>query len=207
MKITKLLLVLSFLPIAAMSQEVEKNFKLGFTVSPNISWIPDNEGTAGGGASIGYSYGVLADLGFAKNYFFSTGFTLTTLNSSAEQVDLASEKYYLQYIDIPLSLKLKSNAGSSPRFYGQFGLGTGIKVSAKAKIQPFGQTGYSSKQDISSNVNIFRLGLLAGAGTEWNISRNLTVVTGVNFNNPFTKVFDSGESKNPYMTLQLGVFF
>lgn len=197
----KLLLFIVLSPLFSFSQEEnEKNFQLGFSLSPTFSWLTsDGSNLSPDGGRVGFSYGVLADFGFAKNYYFSTAFTLTSLNSEAE-IASTSTIFKLQYIDIPLTLKLKSNPSNSGRFYGQFGLATGINVSAKADDS--GET-----SSISSDVNALRLGLIAGGGAEWNLGRNLNAVTGVTFNNGLTKTFKNFNSKNPFISLHLGVFF
>lgn len=202
-----LLYALLFVALSSNAQEKEKDLQLGFTLSPTLSWLTsDADFLKPDGAKTGFSYGVIADIGFAKNYYFSTAFTLTSLKSNAK-IASSSNTYKLQYIEIPFSLKLKSNATELGRFYGQFGLGTGINVSAKEDASDF-KTGNSHKNlNISKDVNIFRLGLIAGGGAEWNVGRNLSVLTGVTFNNGFTKTFKDYESKNPFVTLNLGIFF
>jgi len=197
----KLLLLILLSPFLALAQETEKDFQLGFTLSPTLSWLTNEKGLESSGAKAGFSYGVIADFGFAKNYYFATAFTLTTLNSEAHNVITKSDDIFrLQYIEVPLTLKLKSNESGSGRFYGQFGLGTAVKVSAKKDDS-------GVKSSVSSDVNPFRLGLIAGGGAEWNLGRNLSAVTGVTFNNGFTNTFKDFESKNPFVTIHLGVFF
>jgi hypothetical protein len=203
----KILLAVLMIPFLAKSQTREKDLQLGFTLSPTLSWLTNggNELTSEG-SKAGFSYGVLADFGFAKNYYFSTAFTLTSLNSEGKRSDKSIDNYHLQYIEIPLTLKLKSNPSGPGRFYGQFGLGTGINVSAKKDVTS--ALGTTSKDvSISSDVNVFRLGLIAGAGAEWSIGKNLSGLTGITFNNGFTKTFSDVDVKNPFITLQLGIFF
>jgi len=196
------------LPFISKAQGNDKNFDLGFTLSPNLSWITnDGDKLVSDGAKPSFTYGIIADIGFAQNYFFSTGFTITSLHSQAEITANAREKYKLQYIDIPLTLKLKSNTLNERRFYGQFGLGTGINIAAKKDVKSLMAAGSGEDIGISSDVNAIRLGLVAGAGVEWNIGKNLSVVTGLTLNNTFTKTFKNYDSKNPYLTLNLGLFF
>lgn len=199
---------LFLIAFAGKGQEIEKNFKLGFTLSPNLSWITDDgNNLVSDGSKVGFSYGVLADIGFAKNYFFSTAFTVTALNSKAVRTGVSTDEYRLQYIEVPFTLKLKSNPTDQGRFYGQFGLGTGISISAKKDTESAGTNVIAKDVSISSDVNTFRLGLIMGVGAEWNAGRNLTVLTGVTFNNGFTKAFNDFDSRNPFMALNLGVFF
>jgi hypothetical protein len=206
MKYTLVIVALLF-SLAGRGQEDEKDFQLGFTLSPTLSWLTDDGSSLkSDGSKPGFSYGVLADFGFAKNYFFSTAFALTSVNSKAETA-LSSDVYKLQYIEIPLTLKLKSNSIQAGRFYGQFGVGTGINVSSKMDSDGKGTNETKENRSVSSAVNVFRLGLIAGGGAEWNLGRNLSALTGVTFNNGFTKTFKEGDSKNPFVTFHLGVFF
>jgi hypothetical protein len=198
----KLLLLTLLIPFLASSQETEKSFQLGFTLSPTLSWLTNENNLESASAKAGFSYGVIADFGFAKNYYFATAFTLTSLNSEAiNTVTKAENTFKLQYIEVPLTLKLKSNTSGSGRFYGQFGLGTAIKVSEKINDNS------ANKSTVSAQANPVRLGLIAGGGAEWNVGRNLSAVTGVTFNNGFTKTFKDFDSKNPFVTLHLGIFF
>lgn len=208
----KFIALLFMSPFFALAQEDEsdRDFQLGFTVSPNVGWL-HNTGSGDGfkadGSRPGLAYGVLADFGFAKNYYFSTALTVTTINGDVRAgtgTTATEQKYKLQYLEIPLTLKLKSNFNEMGRFYGQFGLGTGINIGAKKDIKN-GEENVA----IGSDINIFRLGLIAGGGAEWTVGKNVQVLTGLTWNNGFTKVIDdkSNNARNSYVALNLGVFF
>lgn len=207
-----------------LSAQYRKNdFQLGFTVSPNIGWLGIQDqripNYTSDGVRPGFSYGVLADFGFARNYYFSTAFTITTINGKSEMIasnsgpasDVARHTYKLQYLNVPLTLKLKSNENPWGRFYGQFGLETGVNIRARMDSGTESASSGSSEsrnEDISSDVNTFRLALVAGAGAEWKIDGNLSILTGVTYNNGFTNALSgSPEARNSYLALTLGVFF
>lgn len=180
----------------------DKNFRLGLSINPNIGWLRyDDDYEAS--AKAGFSYGLVADLGFADNYYFSTGLLI---NSIASKVDFPStgvdrEKIRLQYVEIPLTIKLKSVENETGRFYGQFGFTTGFKVSGKEKL-----AGADKKQSISGD-DLFRLGLQIGGGKEWKLSDNLGLMTGLTFNNGFTRAIKEGKPKTSYVALNFGLFF
>ncbi|WP_256014384.1 porin family protein [Desertivirga xinjiangensis] len=214
------LLILLF-PIAAKAQQDFKNFQLGFTLTPNLGWARINDSSpsySSEGTNVGFSYGLIGDFGFSKNYFFSTAFTLTSINTKVSNTDVEESggavrndiTYKVQYIEIPLTIKLKTNEVAEKCFYGQFGLGTGIKVSGKLDSELKSSTGVlseESKKDIASD-NVFRLSLVAGAGMQWNFAQNTKFLTGVTFNNGFTNMLSKGPSiRNSYVALNLGVLF
>lgn len=205
-----------FLPIVADAQTTTDNVQLGFTTSPNIGWLSidnNNSGIDGDGVRTGFSYGVLADIGFARNYYFSTAFTLTTINGKTTEKASGmsfNNIYKVGYIEVPATLKLKSNPTAMGRFYGQFGLSTGIKIKAKGSSteKVLGEPGVEGDNSNLSDVNTFRLGLVAGAGAEWNVNGNLNILTGITYNNGFTRVVSKGpDMRNSYLALTLGVFF
>jgi len=198
-------------PFISLAQQNSNNVQLGFTLTPNIGWLnfnDDDEATSSDGSRIGFSYGVLGDFSLAQNqnYYFSTAFTVTSVNGKAEITDetgISNAVYKLQYIEIPLTLKLKSNQNELGRFYGQFGLGTGVKIGAKR------DSGVGNDDvNISKQINNVRLSLIAGGGAEWRLDRNMALLTGLTFNNGFTDIFDgSGNARSSYVAFNLGIFF
>ena len=211
MKKQLLIVIMLTLPFFVTAQDSEfKSTQLGFSLTPNIGWLRFNDNdpdTEPDGSKIGFSYGVLADLGLSasKNYYFSTAFTLTSINTKAKALNSITT-YKIQYIEVPLTLKLKSNGSNMKRFYGQFGLGTGLKIGAKSS----GYRGTTDFKDenITKSVNAFRLSLIAGAGAEWTIDKSLALQTGLTFNNGFTDIIDDGgDARSSYLALNLGIFF
>lgn len=177
----------------------EKNFRLGLTVNPNIGWLRYDDGYDAK-SKMGFSYGLVADLGFSKNYYFSTGLLINSINAKADFPDGEDrEKIRLQYAEIPLTIKLKSEENESGRFYGQFGFTAGVKVSGKETI--------AGEKHSIDRASIFRLGLQLGGGKEWKLSDNLALMTGLTFNNGFTRAIKEGKPKSSYFALNVGVFF
>lgn len=187
----------------------DKNFRLGLSINPNIGWLRyDNDYDAS--AKMGFSYGLIADLGFAKNYYFSTGLLINSINSKVDTKHKVIDSndpliYYsrdisLKYAEIPLTVKLKSEENDLGRFYGQFGFTAGLKVSGKEKI------GDGNKTSIDGD-DLFRLGLQLGGGAEWRLNENLALMTGLSFNNGFTRAIKAGKPKSSYVALNVGIFF
>lgn len=179
-----------------------KPVSLGITFAPNMAWM--RHGDAEGYQNtpkFGFAYGLLADFAFTENYYFSTGLLINTQNSEVEHTSLANN-YRLQYAEIPLSLKLKSTMRYFRSYYGQFGFTGGIKLNGKEKPD-----GESARSSLGSDADLFRLGLLIGGGVEWQLDHNMVMVTGLSFNNGFTRVIKPGEPRNSYVAFNFGIFF
>jgi hypothetical protein len=157
----------------------------------------------------GFAYGVLADLPFSDNYYFSTALTVSTLNAKATEPGVSTSIYKLQYLEVPLTLKLKSDLMEGKRFYGQFGLNTGINIGSKQDIMFTNSATQDQKNtDIGDQINIFRAGLILGGGAEWKMGENMNLLTGLSYSNGFSDIFDGeAKAKNSYIALNLGIFF
>lgn len=184
----------------------DKNLSMGLTFSPNIAWLSYEDSDAFHASNqVAASYGLLADIGFARNYYFSTGLFINTMKSQVEagstNKDFIPRTYRLQYAEVPLSIKLKSNNTGQNRFYGQFGFTAGVKVSGKEKLDK------ASKYTAVSGDDIFRLGLIIGTGMEWRIANGLSAITGIAYNNGFTRTLKQGSPTLSHVSFNLGLLF
>lgn len=194
-------------------------FRLGLTAHPTLGWVKPEVGKSDG-VALGFSYGLLADFNFAENYSFATGLTITTINGKSTEVNIPpyydgsnsqtaySLRYKLQYIEIPLTVKLKTDKMGDIRWYGQFGLSNGFNIGAKQDADFVGKK-VAENQSISKYTNFYRAGLIVGAGGEYDIADHTSLTIGLTLNNGFTNIAsDKNRSvKNHYLGINVGVFF
>ncbi|SRR5690606_1148186 len=182
-----------------------KPVSFGLTFSPNLGWLNfGNDANVQKESEFGYGYGLLADFAFAENYYFATGFLINNLKSAVEQgPDRISTQYKLQYVEIPIGLKLKSTQRYFRSYYGQFGFTGGLKINGEYAEND------GAYQDLGSEAKNIRLALNIGGGVEWQLDHNLRFVTGLSYNNGFTKILDRDlmGPKNSYIAFNLALFF
>lgn len=194
-------------------------FRLGLTAHPTVGWVKPQVGKSNG-VSLGFSYGLLADVNFAENYSFATGVTITTINGRNTLVETSSgtpaqtaveRKYKLQYLEVPLTIKLKTVKINEVRWYGQFGLSNDFKIGAKQSGDGIvaGSTQDGSGEDISDVTKFYRAGLILGAGGEFDLNGNTSIAAGLTFNNGFTNITTDKNNniRNHYIGINFGVFF
>lgn len=205
-----------------------------------------------GGAKIKFGYGLITEFILAKNYSFLTGVEVNYAGGSINYKDAHSVSYKLndstalylksrvfkqQYITIPIALKLKTNEIGYMTYFGQIGVDASFKIKARANdegtLYSADSTGAftvmgiehsESEVDIMKQVNLFRIALNVGAGVEWNIAGNTSLLFAVNYNNGFTNYFynktkddnklkdNTGEkleekASSNYVALTVGVLF
>jgi len=222
MKRISAILILSLLSFCAWAQNsslTNYGFRLGLTATPTFGWIKPEQGKTDG-VALGFSYGLIGDFNFAPNYSFATALTITSINGKSTEVNAQPYyaggsipkaydlKYKLQYVDLPLTVKLKTIKADGKRWYGQFGLSNSFNISAKQDAVTDGSV-VGDNLNVSDNIKLYRAGLIIGGGGEFDVSGNTSIVAGLTFNNGFTNIVtDKNRNvKNHYLALNFGVFF
>lgn len=216
-KLPLILLGFIFSSLASFSQDAagEDKFRFGLHFSPNIGWEkPTNVQIAKNGSKIGFGFGLMAEFNLSSRYAVLTGVNINKVNhssvSSFTTPNLVTD-VSIQYLEVPVALKLKTNEIGYFTYFGKFGLAPSYNIKAK----------YTSNDGTSgtfdSATQPVRLALLVGLGTEYNISGSTRLVIGVDFNNGFTNVYtqkaktDANGNKrssiNNFIVLNLGVYF
>ena len=209
------------LMLTLASSAQESVWKIGFKVNPNISWIkPDAKYINAEGSNLRFGFSLMIDKHFTDNYAFGTGLNIfqtggklsylrktnEVINGFSGSYDVISRldrSYKLQYGEIPLTLKLRTNEIGYITYWGQFGLGLGFNIRSKSddSIDYVSQnTGDASEpwvdstinslevedEDIKDDISIFRTSLIIGAGIEYSLSGTTSIIAGVTFNNGFS---------------------
>ena len=195
-------------------------FRLGLTAYPTFGMIKAEEGKSNG-TNLGFAYGLMADFNFAENYSFNTGLTVTTINGKSTEVNampyhavvsstapIAYDlKYKMQYIEVPLVLKLKTSKIGTIKWFGQFGLSNDFKIRAR-------QDARNANGAVADDVNsadwtrFYRAGLIIGGGGEFDLDDHTSLMGGISYNNGLTNIADSKNMvRNHFVSLNLGVFF
>lgn len=248
MKKKLLLIALSAFFIAEIN--AQSDFQLGLKLSPNFSWFKaQSESLSSDGINFGFNYGLVGDFNISENYSFSTGLLIVNAGGEIEypyvaQIDQGAgittaiggkrkDDISLSYIEIPLTLKLKTNEIGYLKYFGQFGVGLAANYRAKADTE-FTYAGANTaitvsddEVDFADEINFFRASLIVGLGVEYNLSGNTSLILGATFNNGFTNVLsedayyanpdgtgdatrgreDDFKAINNYLILNVGVLF
>lgn len=174
------------------------SFRLGLHFSPNLSWFGLNTtGYEKDGLRMGFAYGISTEFFLAKNYLFSTGFSINNVggklkyegvyeNLGVSASSSVKQSIKINFIDIPLILKMRTNEIGYMTYYGRFGFISGIRYSSKSDYEYVDQN--SIKQtDVNntSNISFFNMNLVVGGGAEYNLSGNTNIMFGISYHNGF----------------------
>ncbi|MEA2106654.1 MAG: porin family protein [Bacteroidota bacterium] len=197
---------------------------LKFTVfaDPKLSWMsPDLKDVSNEGSKLGVNIGLNVDNYFAKNYAFMTGISIDNTGGKLKygfekNIDTRSAEdsiiptgsvlnYKLQYINIPLGLKFKTNQIGYTTFYTHLGINGGINIKATGEVDNF----ELNNKNISEEVKLFTLGYFIGAGVEYSIAGSTAIVIGITYTNGFIDITPDNNNKVTLsnFALRLGVLF
>ena len=196
-----------------------QNLRIGVTVSPHFSWLnPDSKRVNSEGTKPGFQGGLVVENYFSDNYAFTTGLTIGSFGGKLSYSDTISMEtndgmvqvlpndeisYKLQYISIPLGLKMKTNRIGYFTYYAQMGLTAQFNIKAKAT------SAVLENQSINKEVNLLSMSYYFGGGLEYNIGGNTSVILGVRYDNGFMDCLKTERSKDNlnYVTIHIGVMF
>lgn len=185
----------------------EKPFVFGIRVAPNIGWMkPDSQGYKNQGSDVGFSWGFLAEFHLMENYAINTGFNISYLNATLEYEEtvngvdgLLNRGYRLKYVEIPMTLKMRTNEFNGITYFGMIGFGAGFKLSAKAKDKfvPEGGAQEDLENDISDDIKSVRASLILGVGLEYPMGGDTKILGGLNFNNGINDILSNQNTFDP----------
>ncbi|MFO8086464.1 MAG: porin family protein [Bacteroidales bacterium] len=206
-------------------------FRFGLHASPSLAWIkPDVQGYENDGMKLGFSYGLLAEFALSSNYAVSTGIDISYFGGKVKYEDKLDHygfdtedstnltgniqsTYNLQYLQIPLMIKMSTNEIGYFTYFANVGLGTAIRLNASGK--DIHDTSTEERDDLNDDVAFFRESLIIGLGAEYSIADEVSLIGSLNFNNGFTTTIKRdnillekrGNAIANYIEFKFGIIF
>lgn len=215
-----------------------QDFRFGIVGNSGLGWFkPQTKLLQANGANLNFGYGLMGDYNFSENYALNMGFMIGTSggnllfdslryeipagSSNLLNVKSVNYEYKMQWIELPISLKLKTNEIGYMKYFASFGLKPSILTTAKARNleSSYSETAdwfYVNKSesdhlDALYKDNIFpvRASLLIQAGAEYNLGGNTSLFGSVYFDKGFSNIMGDKHfsATNAMAGIQVGVFF
>ena len=202
----KLLLAVPFLWVNSASSQ---GFHLGLNIAPNVSFSDARELTHHpNGALPHFGYGFIFDAMFTDNYAIGTGVNVFYAGGSVQYfeeftgldgavINRVELDQRLQYVEIPLTFKMRTKEVGYTTYYGQFGIGLGLNVRAEgsrtmaafAKADSTGaltpltsETGPVEAVSLVDQTLLFRPSYIIGLGWERRFTGTTALAVGIRYN-------------------------
>ena len=237
-KIVIILSLIGFMTSLGFSQDADyKDIRFGFQFSPTFSKMTTDVNTinSNGTSILGAKLGAVGEFYFRENYAITTGIGFAFNHSGNLKYDNAGDfwpesdlsipgldtiqkeatlKYNLQYVEIPVSLRLISGFNGAIRYYLEAPtLYIGINTQARGTITGT-NTQDTEKENIQPDIRALNLSWGFGGGIEYEIGDKTSVVAGLFYQRGFTDVTrnkgftidDAGVQKDEKSKAVIGAF-
>ncbi len=249
-RVISILLIMCGLIGQAIGQKTDfSNIRLGIQTTPTTTWMStDDNQIVGKGTALGFNLGFMGEYYFAENYSLATGVSILfnqgggltynydgnflprsaedrVLTPTAPQFDSISAgatiNYHVQYIEIPLSIRLRTNEFGYLRYFAELAIFTvGVKTKALADIENNTFRNDTEGENITSDISPVAIKWGLGGGVEYSISPQVSLIGGVFYTgslldivkNSETEIFVSGmeedsKSNIQSISIRIGVLF
>ena len=205
----------------------QNDLRFGFQASPAITWMRTDslKTVEGNGANTAFKLGAIGEKYFRPNYaivsginfFFNSGGTLRFANggnrfpNSGNDLDTiaagSNVHYQLQYVEIPLGLKMKGGSGEDSylNFFAEVPILTfGFRTKALADVRETNVEG-----NIREDTRVLSASWGLGGGVEFNISGNTALIGGIYYQQGFLDATRNDDVRSTLraITLRIGVLF
>jgi hypothetical protein len=197
----RLLTFLIFIILVSVGNvSAQEKITFGVHADPVISWFStDIREMKSDGARAGINFGLTFNKYFTPNYSFSTGISLINAGGTVTSSEITTLEfnnftstvpagdpvtYKIQYLSIPLGLKLQTNQIGYLTFFTDLGLDPKVVIGGKCDIPSL-----SIKSENASNeLNSFNLSYHITAGVEYSLGGTTALVLGLSFDNNFLDI-------------------
>jgi hypothetical protein len=225
----KLFFTLAALAVApAAFAQVE----IGLKVSPSISYLrtssPSTTSFQSESSKLSFGGGIFMDYFFGENYAFNTGLFLTGKGGTISYLDRNStssagtrveQKFTMQYLELPLTIKLFTNeVAPDTRVYFQVGGSLAVPVQARINGDKYYTDPYDNNNQTKAGSHIFDIdaNLIGAVGAEYQLGQSTKLLAGLSYHHGLvdldryfekTRGFSDVSIKNSVFSLDLGLKF
>ena len=225
----KIILLIAVITLISIGQnKAQRTVNIGLYVDPAIEFAitPNLDKNKGIGGGIGY--GLMVDWDISDRFALNTGLggsyrtfrvenkSLYALKSTYYDSDIAIamlpnsiSKYKLQYLELPINLKLKTNDINNYNIYALVGITNRFNLGARANIKPGGNKDAAFDAKVKKDVFFYDVPFNVGAGIHWFLKDNLRAVAGIEYSHGLIDITKSDNSRVTLseIKLRLGVLF
>ena len=220
-RMKRILLIIFSLGAIVTASAQTTGVRFSVHVDPQSAWFNSDENDVDPDGSIMHiNAGLNMDYFFAENYAFVMGFGINNIGGKLLYADSTiflskgdtlllepgqSAKLNLQYIDIPIGLKLKTEEMGYATYFLQLGFNPMFRLNAKATSDDAS----FDKEDIGESTILFNLGYHVGVGVEYKLGGSTALIGGVRWTGGLTDVTDNDRAnvKTNAISINLGILF
>ena len=199
-------------PAASLAPErPNAPYHLGLVLEPNWAFAMPRDYTHEALESrLHFGFGFVFDYKFTDRYAVGTGVNVFRTGGvtghlvhvvDSARIDFVEQRMSLQYVEVPLTFKMRTKEIGYTTYFGRFGVGLGINVRAEADVRRHvswaqnqladppiwvptasTETPAFTRTDVAASTALFRPAMIVGLGMERRLLGSTAVVLGVTYN-------------------------
>ncbi len=187
------------------------DLRFGFQLSPTFSWLnATSNQISSSGTNLGIKLGLEGEIQFEENYALTTGIGFAFNQGGTLQYERTGVywpnsdkginldtlpagvklKYQIQYLEIPIGLKMRTRQFGYVSYFLEPALTFGIETQSTGSIKGMNVGNDAEEIDIRQEVNSIYAAWGLTGGIEYSISENTALVGGIGFQLGFSDVTD-----------------
>lgn len=186
-----------------------QEYRYGIYTAPVISWFKtDGEDVSNKGARAGFVFSISAERHLTDNWHFSSGLAFITANARLvnnndsffrfhDQTAIVEAGdpviYKLQYISMPVGIKIKTSEEGYFTYFAEFGLDPKAVINGRADIPSIKIKGENAMDEIRR----FNCGYHLTGGAEYSLDGNISLILGLGYERnifDITRDYDAQET-------------
>jgi len=191
--------------------------KFSVHADPQFAWFSSDEDNVTPDGSIFHIQTHLQmDRFFSQNYAYSIGLGINNMGGNLQYADSTTfisgsdtlyaipgqtVRHNLQYLDIPIGLKLKTEELGYATFFLEIGFNPMININAHATSKD----GVFTKDNIREDTHLFSFGYHAGIGVEYRLGGSTSAIGGIRWSSGLTDVTGSDKANVTLNALSINV--
>lgn len=230
-------ILLAVIVFTFVIQASAQKFGGGLEIGTIYSWLStDSKQASAEEGRLGFTYGAFFDINLTENFAFSTGINMNYLGGSIKYIDPIALKwdevtyqinknaevfYKVQYLEIPLSIKGKTQEIGYITYFARLGVNPSFAITTRADIDgaPTDSTHINldlTDLNIKDNINPLNMGWHVGGGIEYSLGGTTSLIAELIFSQNFISMTQDNITKptgnnvsvtNSLITVKAGIKF
>ena len=210
------LLLFTLFSLGVVNAQSSSNVRFGLSLNPSINWLSaqNKNKFETKGSTFGFGGGLNVEVKLSQTASLTTGINFTTQGGNTQYTDSAFYQYEnselqeldnpsstdftnilleretkINYVNLPVGVKLKTPEFGLITYYGEFGVNFSFRTNSTTTDKTIDLTSLEEKE-LSNIVNtddtqLFNMGFNFGAGLEYNLAGSTSLFFTVKYNNNF----------------------
>jgi hypothetical protein len=210
------LIVFTTISLGTINAQSTSKVRFGLSINPSINWLSaqNKNKFESNGATFGFGAALNAEIKISQTASFTTGLSFTTQggnmiyndttyyqysNSELQELKgpiegnftnlLQERKTKINYVNLPLGIKLNTPEFGLLKYYGEFGLNLSFRTSSST--EDITTNIVSNEDEVLTNIvntddtQFLNMGFNFGVGAEYNIAGTTSLFFTIRYNNNF----------------------